>query len=169
MEDYFEPAIRVLHNDGNPSLLLKYISHENKQLQPGVDETVILLKDDKYPVEVKLHFIAYPKENIIKEYAEISHQEKKPVTLYNYTSSLLHLNGSKYFLTEFAGDWAHEVNMKETELAFGKKILDTKLGSRANMFCSPFFFACSGQESGRECRRCIIRNYRMDRKLPFYV
>ena len=22
MEDYFEPAIRVLHNDGNPSLLL---------------------------------------------------------------------------------------------------------------------------------------------------
>ena len=139
MEDYFEPAIRVLHNDGNPSLLLKYISHENKQLQPGVDETVILLKDDKYPVEVKLHFIAYPKENIIKEYAEISHQEKKPVTLYNYASSLLHLNGSKYFLTEFAGDWAHEVNMKETELAFGKKMLDTKLGSRANMFCSPFF------------------------------
>ena len=139
MEDYFEPAIRVLHNDGNPSLLLKYISHENKQLQPGVDETVILLKDDKYPVEVKLHFIAYPKENIIKEYAEISHQEKKPVTLYNYASSLLHLNGSKYFLTEFAGDWAHEVNMKETELAFGKKILDTKLGSRANMFCSPIF------------------------------
>ena len=139
MEDYFEPAIRVLHNDGNSSLLLKYISHENKQLQPGVDETVILLKDDKYPVEVKLHFIAYPKENIIKEYAEISHQEKKPVTLYNYASSLLHLNGSKYFLTEFAGDWAHEVNMKETELAFGKKMLDTKLGSRANMFCSPFF------------------------------
>ena len=104
MEDYFEPAIRVLHNDGNPSLLLKYVSHENKQLQPGVNETVILLKDDKYPVEVKLHFIAYPKENIIKEYAEISHQEKKPVTLYNYASSLLHLNGSKYFLTEFRMD-----------------------------------------------------------------
>ena len=139
MEDYFEPAIRVLHNDGNPSLLLKYVSHESKQLQSGANETVILLKDDKYPVEVKLHFIAYPKENIIKEYAEISHQEKKPVTLYNYASSLLHLNGSKYFLTEFAGDWAHEVNMKETELAFGKKMLDTKLGSRANMFCSPFF------------------------------
>ena len=139
MEDYFEPAIRVLHNDGNPSLLLKYVSHESKQLQPGVNETVITLKDDKYPVEVKLHFIAYPKENIIKEFAEISHQEKKPVTLYNYASSLLHLNSGKYFLTEFSGDWAHEVNMKESELSFGKKMLDTKLGSRANMFCSPFF------------------------------
>ena len=28
MKDYFEPAIRVLHNDGNPSLALKYKSHE---------------------------------------------------------------------------------------------------------------------------------------------
>lgn len=139
MEDYFEPAIRVLHNDGNPSLLLKYVSHETKQMQPGANETVIILRDEVYPVEVKLHFIAYPKENIIKEYAEISHNEKKPVTLYNYASSLLHLNSDKYYLTEFAGDWAHEVNMRESELSFGKKILDTKLGSRANMFCSPFF------------------------------
>ena len=30
MEDYFEPAIHILHNDGNPSLLLKYVSHEPK-------------------------------------------------------------------------------------------------------------------------------------------
>ena len=25
MEDYYEPAIRLVHNDGNPSLLLKYV------------------------------------------------------------------------------------------------------------------------------------------------
>lgn len=147
MEDYFEPAIRVLHNDGNPSLLLKYVSHSTQQLRPGENETVIVLRDDKYPVEVKLHFIAYPKENIIKEYAEISHQEKKPVMLYNYASSLLHLNGNKYYLTEFTGDWAHEVNMKECELAFGKKMLDTKLGSRANLFCSPFFLLALNEQA----------------------
>lgn len=139
MEDYFEPAIRVLHTDGNSSLLLKYVSHTTNQFQPGVKETIVNLRDDVYPVEVKLHFVSYEKENIIKEYAEISHQEKKPITLYNYASSLLHLNSNKYFLTEFSGDWAHEVNMKENELAYGKKILDSKLGSRANMFCSPFF------------------------------
>lgn len=82
MEDYFEPAIRVLHNDGNPSLLLKYVSSDSRELQPGVTETVIKLKDDVYPVIVDLYFIAYAKENIIKTYTEISHQEKKPVTLY---------------------------------------------------------------------------------------
>ena len=139
MEDYFDPAIRMLHNDGNPSLLLKYRSHETKQVHPDVMETVILLQDDKYPVDVKLFFIAYAKEDIIKTYTEIVHREKKPVTLYNYASSMLHLDAASYFLTEFAGDWAHEVNMTETPLVFGKKMIDTKLGSRANMFCSPFF------------------------------
>ena len=149
MEDYFEPAIRVLHNDGNPSLLLKYISYETKQLQPNVTETIIKLKDDVYPVTVDLHFVSYAKENIIKSFTEISHQEKKPVTLYNYASSLRYMNSEKYFLTEFAGDWAHEVNMTEQQLSFGKKVLDTKLGSRANMFNSPFFLL-SLNENARE-------------------
>lgn len=44
MEDYFEPAIRVLHNDGNPSLLLKYVSHEQTMIMPDVCETIITLK-----------------------------------------------------------------------------------------------------------------------------
>lgn len=139
MEDYFEPAIRILHNDGNPSLLLKFVSSETNQKDANVTETVIVLKDEKYPVEVKLFFTAFAEENVIKSHAEISHREKKPVVLYNYASSLLHLNAGKYWLTEFSGDWAHEMNMTERQLDFGKKIVDTKLGSRANMFCSPYF------------------------------
>lgn len=139
MEDYFEPAVHVLHNDGNSSLLLKYVSHTTNQLSSGVNETVISLQDDKYPVNVKLHYITYAKENIIKTFTEISHKEKKPVVLHEYASSMLHLDRSKYFLTEFAGDWAHEANMIEQPLTFGKKVLDTKLGTRANMFTSPFF------------------------------
>ena len=45
LEDYFEPAIRVLHNDGNPSLLLKYVSHENRKIDDNVTETVITLQN----------------------------------------------------------------------------------------------------------------------------
>lgn len=139
MEDYFEPAIRVLHNDGNPSLLLTYKSHTASQVKPGVNQTVITLADEKYPVEVKLYFTAFEKENIIKAYTEIRHNEKKPITLSNYASSMLHLVRDSYYLTEFAGDWAKEVNMTERQLDFGKKMIDTKLGTRANMFVSPFF------------------------------
>lgn len=139
MEDYFEPAIHIVHNDGNPSTLLKYISHTRNQVSPGVDEVVITMQDDKYPVTVKLHYVAYQKENLIKTFTEISHREKKPVQLHKYASSMLHLNRANYFLTEFSGDWASEAHVKEQPLEFGKKTIDTKLGARANMFCSPFF------------------------------
>lgn len=139
MEDHFEPAIRVLHCDGNPSLLLKYVSHKVNHLQADVTETVIVLKDEVYPVEVKLIYTAFQKENVIKERAEISHSEKKEVVLYQYASSLLHLDADKYFLTQFSGDWAREVNMIEQPLSFGKKIIDTKMGAHAAVYCSPFF------------------------------
>ena len=37
------------------------------------------------------------------------------------------------------GDWAKEVQMSSQDLKFGKKIIDTKLGSRAAMHAYPFF------------------------------
>ena len=156
MEDYYEPAIRVLHNDGNPSLLLKYISHETKQIKPGVQETIICLKDDKYPVEVKLHFTAFAKENVIKEYAEITHQEKKPIQLYNYASSLLHLTASDYYVTDFSGAWSREVNMNETKLTYGKRTIDSKLGSRTNQLCSPFFMLALNEKAEEDRGEIIL-------------
>ena len=139
LEDYYEPALHIVHNDGNPSTLLKYTSHSSQKLADGATETVITLNDDQYPSTVRLHYMAYPAENIIKTFSEISHKEKKPVSLQKYASSMLHLNRNKYFLTEFCGDWSHEANVTERELAYGKKVIDTKLGARANMFVSPFF------------------------------
>ena len=137
-EDYFEPAIAITHNDGNPSTILRYVSSERKEITGGT-ETIILLRDDKYPVDVTLHYATYPKENIIKTWSEIKHQEKKPVTLWRYASTILYFNNANYFLTEFSSDWAREAQMSTQQLQFGKKILDTKLGSRAAMHVQPFF------------------------------
>lgn len=156
MEDYFEPAIDVRHNDGNSSLLLKYVSHTSRPLSDGANETVITLRDDAYPVSVLLHYISYGKENIIKTFSEISHREKKPILLSKYASSMLHLNRSRYFLTEFSGDWAHEANISEHELAFGKKVIDTKLGSRANLFVSPFFQLSLDQKSEENAGEVLV-------------
>ena len=156
MEDYFEPAIHILHNDGKPSLLLKYVSHETKAVSQGVNETIITLGDDKYPVTVKLHYVTYPAEDIIKTYTEISHKEKKPVVLHQYASSMLHLNRAKYYLTEFSGDWAHEANISDQPLEFGKKVLDTKLGARANMFTPPFFQLSLDQLATENCGEVLV-------------
>ena len=137
-EDYFEPAIAITHNDGNPSTILYYVSSSSKVVDGGT-ETVINLRDDKYPVDVTLHYVAYPKENVIKTWSEIIHQEKKPVMLSTYASTMLYFNNSAYYLTEFSSDWAKEAQMSSQQLQFGKKVIDTKLGSRAAMHTHPFF------------------------------
>lgn len=137
-EDYYEPAVAILHNDGNPSTILRYVSSEAKAVNGGT-ETIIKLRDDQYPVDVVLHYIAYPRENVIKTWSEIKHQEKKPVVLSRYASTMLYFSAGKYFLTEFSSDWAKEAQMSTQQLQFGKKMLDTKLGSRAAMHVHPFF------------------------------
>ena len=52
---------------------------------------------------------------------------------------MLYFNNSSYYLTEFSSDWAKEAQMSSQQLQFGKKVIDTKLGSRAAMHTHPFF------------------------------
>jgi len=138
-DNLFEPAIKMLHNDGNPSLEL--LVTDEKVIRDGnLVTTSILLKDSKYPVEVRLNFAAFQKENIIKTWTEIKHQEKNPVTLTNFASSMLHWDADKYWLTQFHGDWAQEMRMEESQLTSGIKTIDSKLGTRANMYQTPVFF-----------------------------
>jgi alpha-galactosidase len=138
-DSYFEPAFGLRHNDGNLTSILEYVTHSQQQIDGNVTKTVITLKDKLYPVEVKLFYMTFHNENIIKSWSEISHREKKPVSISRYASSLLYLREGSYHLTEFSGDWAKEVGESTQQLSFGKKIVDSRLGARANMFASPFF------------------------------
>ncbi len=137
-EDYFEPALELRHSNGNPTSVLKYVSHTQSAIAGGT-ETIIRLRDDKYPVSVVLHYIAYEQENIIKQWAEISHAENRPISISRYASAMLYFEEPQYYLTEFSGDWAREMQMSESRLTFGKKIIDTRLGTRAAMLAQPFF------------------------------
>ena len=137
-EDYFEPAVAITHADGNMTTYLYYKGVETKAIDGGT-ETIITLQDNKYPDTVKLHYAAYDKENVIKAWTEISHNEKSPVTLWRYSSTMLYFDASKYFLTSYHSDWAREGQPETVQLTAGKKIIDTKLGTRAAMHTEPFF------------------------------
>lgn len=137
-EDYYDAAMGIRHADGNPTTVLKYVSHEQRATDGGT-EAIVRLKDEVYPVNVTLHYVAYAKEDIIKQWAEISHGEKGDVDLSRYFSSILYFESDKYYLTEFCGDWGKEMQMKHTELNNGKKILDSRLGTRTTMAMQPFF------------------------------
>lgn len=139
MENQFEPAIRVIHADGNPSLELKYVSHKTTG-DANVKSTAIVLKDPVYPVEVILHYVSYFNEDVFKCWSEIVHKEKKQVLLTQYASSLLHFTADEYWLTQFHGDWAREMNIVEEKLTNGIKSIESKLGTRTNFYQTQVFF-----------------------------
>lgn len=137
-EDMFEPALAITHADGNQTTYLYYKKSTQKAV-PGGTETIIELADDKYAVQVTLHYVAYMKENVIKTWSEIKHNEKSSIMLWRYASGMFYFNSSKYFLTNYHSDWAREGQPAVQQLQFGKKIVDTKLGTRAAEQSEPFF------------------------------
>jgi len=139
-DNLFEPAIRMTHNDGNPSLELTFQSQKTLKQDDNCTETIIKLKDPQYPVDVTLHYKAFFKEDVIESWTEIQHQEKNPVMLYNFASSMLHVEASTYWLTQFYSDCGEEARMEECELSRGTKVIDSKLGVRNAMFAAPTFF-----------------------------
>jgi alpha-galactosidase len=138
-DNLLESAIRIIHTDGNPSLDLDYISHSVVKKNEDVTLTTIILKDPVYPVEVDLYYESFFKENIIKTWTKITNNEKGVIQLSNYASSMLHFDAASYWLTQFHGDFAKEMKMEESCLTHGIKILDSKLGTRSNLFQPPFF------------------------------
>ena len=137
-EDFFEPALGITHADGNMTTYLYYTGSTTSNVDGGT-LTRINLRDNRYPVDVTLNYVSYSKENVIKTWSEIKHSEKKPVTLFNYATTMLYFNEPAYYLTEFSSDWAKEAGMSSQQLQFGKKVIETKLGSRAAMHTHPFF------------------------------
>lgn len=139
MENLFEPAIRLVHADGNPSLELTYTSHTANR-QGNVTITRIILKDPVYPVQVELQYTAYFNEDVITTCVTIQHHEKKPVRLTHYASAMLHVTADNYWLTQFHGEWAREAQMVDEKLTNGIKNIESKLGTRADYYQTPAFF-----------------------------
>ena len=137
--DQFEPALHINRADNNSSLVLKYVDHKVETVKPGVTTTTINLADPVYGDAVSLLFTAYGPENVIAARSVITNNSKKEIELEKYASAMLNFNAPEYYLTEFSGEWGREAAMSSQPLRYGKKVIDTKLGTRANAYVSPFF------------------------------
>lgn len=134
----FEPALRVTHADGNTSTDLRFV----KESREG-DVTRIELKDPEYPFHVDLLFRT-SSDDVIEAWTEVRHEEKGEVLLEGFASSAPDFGKADYWLTQFHGDWADEMNLEEEKLGFGIKVLDSKLGVRSQQYRSPYFLLSKG-------------------------
>lgn len=135
-----EPALEIEQADGNHSVELKYVNHKVTKVNDNVILSSILLKDAVYPVSVLLNYKVYFNENIIEQWSVIKNEHaKKSIKLIKYASANLYFTSKKYFLKQYHGSWAEEMKPEEHELTSGIKTLDSKLGTRANLFQPPTF------------------------------
>ncbi len=134
-----EPAVQVTHADGNTSLELKYISFETKKIDENVSLISILLKDPLYADEITLYYKTYFKENVVEQWSVIKNAEKKPVRMQKYASANLYFTAHDYYLMHYNGGWGAEMKPEEDLLSHGIKSIDSKLGTRANLYQPPTF------------------------------
>lgn len=166
-----EPAITVTHADGNNSLDLKYVSHQVSTISEGVSLLRIILRDPVYDFTVTLYYKSYYDQDVIEQWSSISHREKGNVILHKYASANLYLKAGSYWLRQYHGDWAKEMQPEETQITHGIKTLDSKLGTRANLF-QPSVFMVSLDKPASEDEGSVLfgavewsGNFRVDLEL----
>jgi alpha-galactosidase len=144
-----EPAITVTHADGNKSLNLVYVSHAVIKVDDDVSILTVTLKDPAYDFEVKLFYKTYFKEDVTEQWSVIKHGEKGIVTLNKFASANLNLKGAGFWLKQYHGNWALEMQPEEAKLTHGIKTIDSKLGTRANLY-EPSMFMVSMDKPATE-------------------
>lgn len=172
--NFSEPAIQVKHADGNPSLELKYVSHKKERIDENSSLTSIVLKDSLYPFEVTLCYKVWEKENIIEQWTEIKHSEKKPVLLQKIASANLYFTNKDFYLTSFQGEYLKEMQPIESKLLQGIRTIDSKLGTRAMLLQTPNFIMSFGKPASENEGTVLLgqlawsSNFKLDFEIDSY-
>ena len=140
-----ETAIQVTHADGNMSLDLLF-DRMDKTTDQGSETWKFVLYDAAYPFNVTLCYKTFSGLDIIEAWTEITHKEKKPVTLYHYASAYIPFRPGKNWLSHLHGTWTAESGLSEEELLPGMKIIKNKDGARNGQNDNPSLMLSFGKE-----------------------
>jgi alpha-galactosidase len=136
----WEPALQVVHADSNTSTALIFEDITRTNDDAGRELTQIKLHDPAYPLEVTLNFRADRDRDVVEQWTEVVHHESGAVTLERMASTALLLPPINVYLTHFFGDFTKEMLSPITEqITPGTKVLDSKIGVRADQFRNPSF------------------------------
>jgi len=127
-----EIAFKIKHADGNRSTDFQVIS-EPKLIKENTSSQhwTIELKDPLFQSGLILNVKTFPDTDVFEIWNEIQNKEKGPIFIEQAASSQLFFRGNHFWLTNFYGAWANEMNMSESELTPGIRILENKRGTKA--------------------------------------
>lgn len=161
-----EAAIAAVHNDGNMTLNL-LVDNVTETDNGDSRLTTVTLRDDHYPFTVDVNYRTYPGLDIIETWTDISHREKKPVTLTRFASGYLPVRYGNVWLSNLYGSWGNEARLDCQPLAHGMKVIKNRDGVRNSATAhSELMLSLDGQpreNSGRVigAALCYDGNYRL--------
>lgn len=161
-----ESALSVKHADGNMSTQMEVINVSTDKKEQTIITTVHL-KDKVYPFFVDIYYKAYQDVDIIETWTEISHNEKKPITLNQFASAYLPIRRGNVWLTSLYGSWANEGKVCQEPLEPGMKIIKNKDGVRnSHTAHAEIIFSLDGKPEENRGRvigaaLCYTGNYKL--------
>ena len=148
------PAIQVQHANGDQNLELHVTDYASVTDGSAVVHT-FTMQDKLLPVEVKVCYKAWQTVDIIETWTEITHQEKKAVTLKRYDSGHLTIRRGDVWLTHMHGDWAAETDVTQEPLTRGLQVVRNSDGARNAHLDAPEVMLSLDGEPGENSGRTI--------------
>ncbi len=163
--DTREPMIDLIHADGSRTCDFVYesasIMHGKAELlglPSSYDETgecmslILMLKDKNSETKAELIYSVFEDCDIITRSMRIHNQESGDIRILRALSMQLDIDEDEFYLTDFHGTWAREMQMNQRKLLPGICMNDSKSGFSSN-HCNPFFMLCRSEtgETQGEC------------------
>lgn len=123
------PAIQVLHADGQWTLY-PTVDDVTTQTEGNATVTTITMTDKQYPVTLKVFYKAYSTVDMIETWTEITHREKKAITLKRYDSGHLAIPQGNLYMIHMHGNWNSETYPTCEPINPGLKVIRNTDGVR---------------------------------------
>ena len=130
------PALQVQHTDGDLNLELRVTNYELRD-EARAKIHIFTMVDKLMPFTVKVFYKAYKNVDIIETWTEISHQEKKAITLKRFDSGHLTLRQGDMWITHLHGNWAAEAEPTMEPVTLGMKTIRNTDGARNSHLDAP--------------------------------
>jgi alpha-galactosidase len=139
---YYEPALKIILEDGTRDLVLQYVSHAAQS-----DQLDITMKDLTDDIEVVLHYRIYPEHGLIRRNSTVINKTARPVTLESAQSAVWNLpTGDGYQLSYVSGRWAAEDQLTREPIHQGEIVMESRKGHTSH-YANPWFEIDDGSAS----------------------
>ena len=155
--DFHKPSL-LLSNEDTSVFDFRFVSATKREAEEipflptprgAKEELVLVLKETKMNVNLKLHYLVYEEEDVIGRYVEIVNEEEGAINIHKASSFLLTLPYTNQKLTLFHGGWADEGHKETVPLFHGTFSFGSDTGSSSNRH-NPFFILSSEEANLQE-------------------